>query len=123
MDVGTTIKQARIYLQLKKGMTEWPKEIVETESAFKERQFYYSYDRNFNDEQMCANCKQFCFKGIRFCTRCRKALKNRDNPNEWAELGMAQRIDFANAALSELVWKANTQCRSLFKPYGPVAKR
>ena len=118
LDVGAEIKRAHIFLQLKDGMTEWPKQIPETDLAKQEKKLYNSYDRNVHDEQMCAHCKQFCFKGIKFCTRCHKALQNRENPNEWKELGMAQRVDFANAELSKLIWKPNTQCRSLFKKYG-----
>ena len=121
LDVGAEIKRARFYLQLKDGMTTWPNPILETDLARQEKKLYNSYDRNINDEQMCAHCKQFCFKGIKFCTKCLKALHNRDNPNQWTELGMAQRVDFANAELSKLIWKPNKQYRSLFKKYGEEA--
>ena len=36
---------------------------------------------------------------------------------------MKQRIDFANAALSQLVWNSNKHCRSLAKPYGAKLER
>ena len=80
LDVGTSIKKASIYLQINQGMEEWPKNIVETDSAAREKKYYAAYDCNFNDEQMCAQCKQFCFKGIKFCTKCHKALQNSGQP-------------------------------------------
>ena len=122
MDVGDSIRRAHIFLQINHDMEGWPKNIIEIEAAQIEKKYCESYDYNFNDEQMCEYCKQFCYKGIKFCTKCRKALLNRDNPNEWDELQIAHRTDFANAALTDLILKANTNCRSLRKPYGPVAK-
>ena len=104
-------------------MESWPKEILKTEASITEEKFYKNYDKNFNDEQMCRHCKQFSFKGIKYCMKCRKALVNRDNPNEWAELRVKERIDFANAILSDLIWRANVHCRSLHKPYGEKAKK
>ena len=71
-EIGAPIQQASLFVTLRNGMKEWPKEIVEKEAAVMERKYYLSYDRNFNDEQMCAECKQFCFKGIKHCSKCRK---------------------------------------------------
>ena len=61
LDLGSTIKQARVYLELKQGMKEWPQDAGDTQSAVMEKKYYASYDRNFNDEQMCAKCKQLNF--------------------------------------------------------------
>ena len=73
LDLGRKISQARIYLKFKNGMDAWPKNIIEPEGAAIERKSDASYDRNVNDEQVCAKCHQLCFKGIRFCTKCHKA--------------------------------------------------
>ena len=123
MTAGSALKRSTLFLKAEKRMEEWPKPILKTDASIAEELYYKNYDKNFNDEQMCANCHQFSFKGIKFCMKCKKALVNRDNPNEWTELGTKERIDFANANLSELLWKSNVHCRSLYKPYGDKAKK
>ena len=50
-------------------------------------------------------------------------LRDRGNPNEWKELKIEQRIEFANATLNKLIWKPNPQLRSRAKKYGAEAKR
>ena len=80
MDVGAPIKQACIYLQIDHSMKEWPRNIVETDAAALEKKYCASYDCNFNDEQMCAQCRQFCFKGIKFCTKMPKISTKSGQP-------------------------------------------
>ena len=50
LDMGTAIQKASLYLQIKKGMESWPKEVLKTEAAIVEEKFYNNYDKNFNDE-------------------------------------------------------------------------
>ena len=104
-------------------MTSWPARVLISQESITEESYYKNYDKNFNDEQMCPNCKRFLFKGIKFCLRCKKTLINRDNPNNWSDLQNRERIEFANAALSDLLWKSNVNCRSFIKPYGEKAKK
>ena len=72
---------------------------------------------------MCKKCRGFLFKGITFCVRCKAVVTDSDDPNNWTVLRNQERIDFANASLSELLWKANIHCRSLNKPFGDKLKK
>ena len=123
LTVGPPIKSAELFLKAEEDMKVWPDKVLKTKEAIAEESYYKNYDKNFNDEQMCKNCKRLLFKGIKICLRCKKALINCDNPNEWSDLQNKERIDFANAHLTELLWKSNVQCRSLNKPYGEKAKK
>ena len=40
-DLGAPITKAAIYIQLKDGMKEWPKEIAENDAAAQERKFFF----------------------------------------------------------------------------------
>ena len=123
MEVGSAMSRATAFIPTDRRMDTWPTKVIKTEKAMKEEAYYKNYDKNFNDEQMCKRCRAFLFKGITFCTRCKSVVENSDDPNNWTALRNKERIDFANARLSELLWKANIHCRSLNKPFGDKLKR
>ena len=123
LEVGTVMQRSTSFIPVGTNMKKWPEKILKTKEAIKEEAYYKNYDKNFNDEQMCKKCKGFLFKGITFCVRCKTVVADSDNPNEWTELRNKERIDFANASLSELLWKSNVHCRSLRKHYGEKLKK
>ena len=124
LDIGPPVRRAAFYIKLQEGMENWPPaDAEECDNAQHDRDWIKSYDKNFNDEQMCSKCHTLNFKGILACTSCHLAMKNRGDPNKWNEVKIEQRLEFANATLSKLVWKPNPPLRSYKKKYGELGKR
>ena len=104
VEVGTAVSRATAFIPTGRRMEIWPTRVIKTDKAMKEEAYYKNYDKNFNDEQMCKRCRAFLFKGITFCMRCKSVVEDSDDPNNWTALRNQERIDFANASLSELLW-------------------
>ena len=113
VQAGSDLSRTKFHYDYSQCSTNWDTVKIDKAKAERSALFMKQYCSRFHNENICAKCYTFNLKGLIYCVKC--GATGRVDPSKTrcpSALTAAQdHIDFANAELKTLVWKANPKFR------------